>query len=136
MYKIEGEELGYLQEAMAAYKGDVEKEVNAVLHNEGGQLIKNAVQRLIPVSDVKPWNGKPKHARDAQSLKIVPYNLAVKVTTKGSYGYLYFPDDGTNTRRHVGNQQFFKKGGDSVVSEIVERCITRLCGSVEAFANR
>lgn len=136
MYKIEAEELGYLQEAMAAYIGDVEKEVNDVLHNEAGPLIKDAVQRLIPVSNVKPWKGKPKHARDADSLRQINYNLAVKITTKGKYGYLYFPDDGTNTRNHVGEQHFFARGGDSVASEIVERCVTRLCGSFETFVNR
>lgn len=136
MYKIESEELGYLQEAMAAYIGDVEKEINDVLHNEAGQLIQSEIYRLMPVSNVKPWKGKPKHARDSQSLKNVNYNLAVKVTTKGKYGYLYFPDDGTNTQRHAGNQQFFKRGGDNSASEIVERCITRLCGSFEEFANK
>lgn len=136
MYKLEADKLGYLQQAMAEYIGDVEKEINDVLWNEAGPLIQNAVQRLIPVSTVKAWNGKPPHARDADSLKQVNYNLAVKITTKGKYGYLYFPDDGTNTTHHIGEQHFFARGGDSVADEIVQRCIARLYGSFEEWINR
>ena len=136
MYKIEAEELGYLQEAMAEHIGDTEKIINEVLYNEAGPLIKNAVHRLIPLSTVKPWKGKPKHAREADSLLQVNYNLAVKITTKSKYGYLYFPDDGTNTKNHVGEQRFFERGGDSVVNEIVERCIAGLYGSFDKWLKK
>ena len=121
MYKIDASEVESLQRAMKQYAGNVEETVNDVLHNEAGPLIQDSVQRLIPVSDAKK-----KHAKDAASLKQVNYNLAVKITTKGKYGYLYFPDDGTNTRRHIGDQQFFRQGGEAVKSDVINRCLKRL----------
>lgn len=126
MYKLDAKDIESLQYAMKNYKGNVENVVNEVLHEEAGPLILRSVQRLIPVSDAK----KKRHAKDANALRQVNYNLAVKITTAGKYGYLYFPDDGTNTRRHIGNQQFFKQGGEAVRSDIIERCLNRLSGDI------
>jgi hypothetical protein len=42
------------------------------------------------------------------------------------YQYLYFPDDGTNTTRHVGNQQFFRRGAEDASGEIVDACTEKL----------
>lgn len=126
MYKIDATGVETLQRAIKNYKGNAEKAVNEVLHEEAGPLIQESVQRLIPVSDAKK-----KHAKDAKSLRQINYNLAVKITTAGKYGYLYFPDDGTNTQRHIGNQQFFKQGGEAVKSDIIQRCLKRLSGDIE-----
>ena len=38
----------------------------------------------------------------------------------------FFAEDGTNTRRHIGNQQFFARGGENVKGEIIGRCIEKL----------
>lgn len=116
-----------LQQAMQAYQGNTEEVINDVLHNFAGDRAQEAIYRLMPRSDKK----KGKHARESKSLSNVTGNLAVTVTAKGKWNYLYFPDDGTNTQRHIGNQQFFKRGGDAVLDEIIERCITKLTTEFE-----
>lgn len=119
-----------LQNAMKEYQGDVETSINDVLHNQGGELIQDSIRRLIPVSG-RTWKGKASAAKSSNSLTNINENLAVTVTTTKKYQYLYFPDDGTNTRRHVGNQQFFKRGGEAVQDEIIERCISQLINNFE-----
>lgn len=125
MLKIEVTQVEKLQEAMKGFQGDVEPSINDVLHNQGGGLIQDSIRRLIPVSG-KTWKGKAPAAKSSNSLRNINANLAVTVTTAKRYQYLYFPDSGTNTRRHVGNQRFFEKGGEAVKDEIIERCISKL----------
>ena len=118
-------EFDELQQAMKNFQGNTEEVINDVLHEQGGKLIQDAVKRLMPVSG-KSWRGKKPAAKSSNSLQIVGENLAVTVKTRKAYQYLYFPDDGTNTIRHVGNQQFFLKGGESQSEEIIDRCVRRL----------
>lgn len=126
MLKINTTEFGQLEEAMKAYTGDVEEAINEVLHEEAPPIIQDSIRRLMPRSDVKSWKGKKPHAKDSESLRNINGNLSVTITTQKNYQYLYFPNDGTNTRRHVGNQQFFEQGGEAVTADIVERCMRRL----------
>lgn len=130
MLKINVAEIDKLHEAMKNFQGEVEPIINDVFHNQGGELIQGSIRRLIPVSG-KTWKGKAPAAKTSKSLQSVNTNLAVTVKTTKKYQYLYFPNDGTNTRRHVGNQQFFEKGGDAVKDEIIERCITNLTTNFE-----
>lgn len=130
MLKINIKDAERLGEAMQAFQGEVEPTINDVLHNQGGQLIQDSIRRLIPVSGIT-WKGKKSPAKSAKSLKGVNENLAVTVKTTKDYGYLYFPNDGTNTRRHIGNQQFFERGGEAVQDEIVDRCISQLTKKFE-----
>ena len=119
-----------LQESMKNYQGDTERAINDVLTNEAGPMIHEAVQRLIPVSG-RTWKGKKKPAKIANSLMEQSGNLSITVKTRSAYSYLYFPDDGTNTKRHAGNQQFFKRGGESQAEEIINRCVNRLINVIE-----
>lgn len=119
-----------LQQAMQSYQGDTEATINDVLHNEAGNLMQESIRNLIPVSG-KHWNGKRPAAKNSKSLRNIPGNLSITVTTTKDYQYLYFPDDGSNTRRHVGNQQFFWHGGEKVQDNIVERCVNRLITNFE-----
>lgn len=130
MLRIEIASVDKLQEAMKTFQGEVEPTINEVLHNQGGELIAESVRRLIPESG-KTWRGKAPAAKSGKSLQNVNENLAVIVKNSKRYGYLYFPNDGSNTRRHVGNQQFFEKGGEAVQDEIIERCITALKNKFE-----
>ena len=114
-----------LERAISNFPGNAEETINAVLHSEGGQLIQDAIQPLIPQSG-KHWKGKKAPARTGNSLRSTNENLAVWVRSSKSYQYLYFPDDGSNTRRHVGNQQFFYRGAMSVKNEVIDRCVGRL----------
>lgn len=123
-------EIEKLTQAIQNFPGNAEEAINAVLHNEGGQLIQDAIRPLIPVSG-KHWKGKRAPARTSNSLRSTNENLAVWVRSAKSYQYLYFPDDGTNTRRHVGDQQFFLRGAEATTEEIIDRCVGRLLSNFE-----
>lgn len=127
---INAESFDRMQEALKRYQGNAEEAINDIFHNEGATLIQDSIRLLIPVSG-KTWKGKPAPAKSANSLQSVNGNLSVTVKSAKKYQYLYFPDDGTNTRRHVGNQQFFLQGAEAVSDDIIERCITKLIENFE-----
>lgn len=129
-FELDAKQIDRLATAMEEYAGHAGQIVNDVLHNEGGQLIHDEIKRLMPVSG-KDWKGKAPAAKKAKSLQIDKGTLSVTVRSKSKWNYLYFPDDGSNTRRHVGNQQFFKRGGENKQEEIVDRCIGRLVSDFE-----
>ena len=114
---INVQEFGRLEQALRSFPGNAEEAINAVLHNEGGLLIQEAIQPLIPQSG-KTWAGKRAPARTGNSLRSTNENL-------------YFPDDGSSTRRHVGDQQFFFRGAESVKGEVIDRCVGRLIQTFE-----
>lgn len=132
-FRIEGDELDELLEAIKRFQGDSEKIINDVLHNEGSELIQRNIRLLIPESG-KTWKGKPAPAKTGNSLTSLKGNLYVTEKTTKKYQYLYFPNDGTNTQRHVGNQQFFFEGAENAASDIIERCIERLSNKLEEGA--
>lgn len=131
MFKVNVSEVDRLLQAMEEYSGNVEQAINEVFHNEAGDLAQESIRRLMPVSG-KHWRGKAPAAKNSKSMQNVNENLAVTVKNTKKYGYLYFPDDGTNTRRHIGNQRFFERGGEAVQNEIIERCINKLITNFES----
>lgn len=130
VFRIDATEFDRLQNAIKNFPGDAETIINEVLHNEGSQLIQDAIRNLMPVSG-REWAGKKTAAKSANSLTDMKGNLFVWVKTTSNYNYLYFPDDGTNTKKHAGNQQFFLKGAESQQEEIVDLCINKLINSFE-----
>ena len=129
MMKINFSDSDKLLSAMKAFEGEVEPIINDVLHNQAGELIQESIRRLMPVSN-KTWKGKAPAAKTGKSLQNVVGNLSITVTTSKKHQYLYFPNDGSNTRRHVGNQQFFEEGGEAVKDDIIERCVERLINNM------
>lgn len=129
-FSIDVRDFDKLQKAMQDFQGNTEATINEVLHNEASPLIQEEIKRLMPVSG-KTWKGKKPAAKMAKSLTDYKGNLSITVASAKNYAYLYFPDDGTNTRRHVGNQQFFRRGGEAAQDEIVDRCIRRLVNEFE-----
>ena len=117
-------------DAVKNFPGDAEKVINEVLHNEGSILIQDAVRSLMPMSG-RTWKGKKPPAKEGKSLTDLKGNLSITVQTKPAYHYLYFPDDGSNTRKHAGSQQFFLKGGQSQQETIVDLCLKKLTESFE-----
>ena len=130
VFRIDATEFDRLQNAIKNFPGDAEKEINEVLHNEGSQLIQDSVRNLMPVSGRK-WKGKKPAAKTSKSLNDLKGNLFVWVKTTGSYHYLYFPDDGTNTIHHVGNQQFFLKGAEAKQETIIDLCVNNMIDNFE-----
>lgn len=134
VFRLNSQDFERLEEAMKNFQGNTENAINEVLHNEGGQLIHDEIKRLMPMSG-KQWKGKKAPAKTSNSLQIVGGNLSVTVTTKKAYQYLYFPDDGSNTRRHAGNQQFFLNSGENQKEQIMNLCINKLVNSFEDATN-
>lgn len=99
--------------------------INDVLHEYGGGKIEEKIMPLIPASGRK-WKGKKKEARSAQPFRQEKGNLSVTVKTKYGYHYLYFPDDGSNTIKHRGNQRFMYRGAEQALPEILEQCTAKL----------
>lgn len=128
-FEIEYSQINKLHETIKDFPDNAESAINSVLHDEGSQLIQENIRNLMPVSGAS-WRGKKGAAKTSNSLTDKPENLAITVKTSKAYQYLYFPDDGSNTRRHAGMQQFFKRGGEASVDEIVERCISRVVNKI------
>lgn len=119
-----------LSDAMSAHTGNTESVINEVLHTEAAELISDEIQSLLPISG-RTWKGKRQAAHQAHPFSQENGNLSVTIKTKSSYNYLYFPDDGSNTKRHAGNQQFMMRGTENKTSEIIDRCITSLVKNFE-----
>lgn len=128
-FKLDTRQFDTLQRAIQLYSGNAERTVNDVLHNEGGKLISDEIMRLLPESG-RTWKGKRAAAKRAKPFTQKNENLAVIVRTVSAYHYLYFPDDGTNTKNHVGYRgrprEFMYKGAENQTGAIIDRCINRL----------
>lgn len=124
-FEMDAKEVERLFNTVKNFPGNAEKSINEVFHNDAPPIVSEEIKRLMPVSG-KSWKGKAPAAKSAKSLTDETANLSFTVKTTGKYHYLYFPDDGTNTKRHVGNQQFFQRGGENKQTEIVDRCINRI----------
>ncbi|EGC8431287.1 hypothetical protein H9185_001166 [Listeria monocytogenes] len=129
-FDMDSTEIERLFNAIRNFPGNAEKSINEIFHNDAPPLVSEEIKRLMPVSG-RMWKGKPQAAKSAKSLTDETANLSFTVKTTGTYHYLYFPDDGTNTRNHVGNQQFFLRGGENKQSEIVDRCISQIVTDFE-----
>lgn len=129
-FEMDAKEIERLHKAIRNFPGVAEDAINDVFHRDAPYLVSEEIWRLMPVSGRK-WRGKAPAAKGAKSLTDETANLSFTVKTTGKYHYLYFPDDGSNTRRHVGNQQFFQRGGEMRQSEIADRCITRITKNFE-----
>ena len=112
--------LDALGERIRAYPGDAEKVVNRVMHEEVGPIAYPEINAFIKPSGRK-FKGHAKSAKDSAWPRYdTDENLSVTVGTKAKWRYLYFPDDGTNTYKHAGNQRFFERGGENAMPRIVD----------------
>lgn len=128
---MDSTEVERLYNAIRNFPGTAEKSINDVFHNDAPPMVEERIRLLMPMSG-RSWAGKSAPARTSKSLTKETGNLAFTVKTKGAYHYLYFPDDGSNTRNHVGNQRFFERGGEMTQTEIVDLCITRIVSDFES----
>ena len=124
-FELNAQGVDKLHNALQEYEGDAESVINDVLHNQAGDLAQEAIRRLMPSSG-KRWRGKKPAAKSSQSMRNDKANLELTVRNTSNYAYLYFPNDGSNTRRHAGQQFFFERGGESVVDDIIDRCVEKL----------
>lgn len=134
-FELDEKQFDTLQRAMQNYGDQAGRAVDDVLHNEGGKLINDEIMRLLPASGRK-WRGKKTAAKRTQPFTQDNGSLSVTIRTKSAYNYLYFPDDGTNTKHHIGYKgkprEFMMHGAENQTSEIIDRCITRLIRTWES----
>lgn len=109
---------------------DSEEIINEALHGYGAEEIEKGIQELLPHSK-RQWKGKKAAASATQPFTQENGNLSVTVKTKNDYHYLYFPDDGTNTRNHAGNQQFMLRGAEKKSAGITKNIAEKLVNQIE-----
>lgn len=114
-----------LAAAMESFPERSERAVNEVLATTGAEEIARSIDALIPVSG-RRFKGHSGPARGSKWQRIVPANLSVTVTTVRKRSYLYFPDDGSNTRRHTGGQAFFFRGAQAASTAVVEQITSKI----------
>lgn len=129
-FKVNVADMDGMQKIMEELGNSAEQTINDILHGEGAEEIKKNIQSILPVSGRKRWRGKKAAAKSAKPFEQKNDNLSVTVLSRGHYHYLYFPDDGSNTVRHVGNQQFMRRGAETSAEKIMEMCTEKI---VEKF---
>lgn len=129
--ELSHEEFDRLTEFLQGYQMRAVKHINDVLWNEGATLIQTGIQQLLPESG-RTWRGKKPAAKRAAPFTVTDKAaLTVEVGTKYAYHYLYFPDDGSTTRKHAGNQQFMLRGAEMQQPQILDLCVNRLVNEFE-----
>lgn len=107
-----------------------EKIINSCLSGEGAEILKEGIHTLLPVSG-RQWSGKSAAAKSAHPFSKVNGNLSVRIVARGRYGYLYFPDDGSNTVRHAGGQNFMYLGAESKAKKVADTIVDKLIEGLE-----
>ena len=121
-------EIAELSEAAARFGDGAEDAVSDVLHSEAGAAIYERINPLIHQSGRRFKGHTASAARADWPRYDTDEALAVTVGAKARWRYLYFPDDGSATARHAGNQRFFERGAEQAAPEIARRCVDRLLG--------
>ena len=126
-FRLDASELDRLQDAISRSAEKAGPVIDSVLRNEGAQGIKENIAMILPSSG-RAWKGKGRPASAAMPASFMQENgsLSVTIVARGKYHYLYFPDDGSNTVRHAGNQQFMMRGAENASERIIEMCIGKL----------
>lgn len=132
-FELDAGSIDDLYETMVSYGAGSGQIIDKVLRTEGAEEIKKQIARLLPSSG-RHWKGKAPAASSAMPGRFDQDNgeLSVTIAARGKYHYLYFPDDGSNTRKHAGNKQFMLHGAEAAAPKVVELCVGKLA---EAFNN-
>lgn len=109
---------------------NAEEIINETLHGFGANIIKQNIQNILPISG-RTWSGKAKSAKSAKPFTQENKNLYLKVKSKTNYNYLYFPNDGTNTKRHQGKQFFMQRGAEDSIEEFKNECINNILERID-----
>ena len=102
--------------------------IQGVYEDFAAKEIKENIIPLIHPSG-RTFKGHRQGARSAGPEKVFRHSvreLSLVVSTNRAFGYLYFPDDGSITRRHAGQQHFMDRGLQRSVDGIIERCVAAL----------
>ena len=125
---MEDKGLDRLMAAMQQSGEGSAQKVTEVLDSYAAPLIKDEIRRLLPSSGRK-WSGKKAAASSTNPFRSEvrqESSPALYTTSRNGYHYLYFPDDGSSTRRHAGMQNFMGRGQDAATERIIDRCLAAL----------
>lgn len=128
---LDAKELERLMEAIAEYGSHADEIISEYLREKGGEDVVRGIIPNMPTSGVR-WRGKPVASRTAAAMNRKKVfddavsGLVLTVKSKKPYNYLYFPDDGSNTLNHAGEQHFMMAGAEAATKEIIDGCIERL----------
>ena len=134
-YTLDFSEVIDIEMAIEMYGQGSGQVIDKVLHGKGARIIKRAIPPHIHPSG-RDWLGKADSIAGKPSggdrLSQDNGNLQVTIAARGRHSYLYFPDDGTNTMNHAGDQQFMRLGAEDQQQNIIDLCIDDLA---EKFNN-
>lgn len=104
--------------------------VDSYLRDQGAESIEREISARLPESG-RRWRRKKTAAKKAKPFQRKFSPLAVTISSKTAYHYLYFPDDGSNTKRHHGGQHFMFHGAEKAGSTILEGIQAQLAAIFE-----
>ena len=99
--------------------------ITETLH-ESGPVIYERINPLIHPSGRTFKGHRSSATQSAWPTYVTSEGMAITVAARGKWHYLYFPDDGANTDRHAGMQDFMMRGAQDAAPEIIERCLGAL----------
>ncbi len=122
-YSINYQEIDKIESLFNEFPGTAKIAINEVLHSDLAiDMVENNIQPLLPSSG-RHWKGKGAAAASTQPFRKGPNELlTLIVRSKTKYNYLYFPDDGSNTVYHMGNQHFMQHGAENSLGAIADLC--------------
>lgn len=125
VFELKAEQFDSLAQAISRYEGNAEDVINEEFESFGVPTVETNIQELIRPSG-RRWSGKKASATRGAPFRHDMANLGFIVRSKSAYNYLYFPDDGSNTKRHAGNQQFMIRGAEKAAPDIIERVTAKI----------
>lgn len=122
-YSIDYQELDKIENLFNEFPDTAKAAVNNILHSDiAVDMVEDNIQKLLPSSG-RHWKGKGAAAASTQPFRKGPNELlTLIVRSKTKYNYLYFPDDGSNTVHHMGNQHFMQHGAENSLGAIADLC--------------
>lgn len=122
-YSIDYQELDKIENLFNEFPDTAKAAVNNILHSDiAVDMVEDNIKPLLPSSG-RHWKGKGAAAASTQPFRKGPNELlTLIVRSKTKYNYLYFPDDGSNTVHHMGNQHFMQHGAENSLGAIADLC--------------
>lgn len=124
-FSLDASDFERLQQSMEDFGEGSGQVITEALH-ESGPVIYERINPLIHPSGRTFKGHRSSATQSAWPTYVTNESMAVTVTARGKWHYLYFPDDGSNTDRHAGMQDFMMRGAQDAAPEIIERCLGAL----------